>query len=69
MNYKELSQPHLRKIIDYHIEMLSVGAADCFIIHYTDNDQNNYIILVDSGNYNDAESILQHLRETYRYEI
>ena len=68
MNYKELSQPHLRKIVDYHIEMLSVGAADCFIIHYTDNDQNNYIILVDSGNYNDDESILQHLRETYRYE-
>ena len=68
MNYRELSQPHLRKIVDYHIEMLSVGAADCFIIHYKDNDDKNWIILVDSGNYNDADSILQHLRKTYHYD-
>lgn len=68
MNYRELSKPHFRRIVDYHIEMLSVGAADCFIIHYTDSDNNNYIILVDSGNYNDADNILQHLRDTYQYD-
>jgi len=68
MNLRTLNKPQQVKIVDYHIEMLSVGAADCFIIHYTDSNNKNTIILVDSGNYNDADDILQHLRDTYHYE-
>lgn len=55
-------RPH---IIDYHIEMLSVGAADCFIIYYTDCEQQNKLILVDAGNYNDGDKILSHIRKYY----
>ena len=33
----KLKQPQPLRIVDYHIEMLSVGAADCFIIYYTDS--------------------------------
>ena len=32
----KLQQPQPLKIVDYHIEMLSVGAADSFIIYYID---------------------------------
>lgn len=68
MNQRTIEQPKSPKIVDYHIEMLSVGAADCFIIHYTDSDNKNNIILVDSGNYTDADMILDHLRQTYNYK-
>lgn len=66
MNLKSIETKRLC-IEDYHIEMLSVGAADCFIIHYTDSNKANNIILVDSGNYNNADTILSHIRETYKY--
>ena len=36
MNYRELAKPQPLRIVDYHIEMLSVGAADSFIIYYID---------------------------------
>lgn len=39
------------EIKDYHIEMLSVGAADAFIIYIIDKNDNDYIIMIDSGNY------------------
>lgn len=52
-------------ITDYHIEMLSVGAADCFIIYYTDSLQQNKLILVDAGNYSDGDKILSHIRKYY----
>ena len=32
----KLKQPQPLRIVDYHIEMLSVGAADCYIIYYND---------------------------------
>lgn len=34
MNYRESAKPQPLRIVDYHIEMLSVGAADSFIIYY-----------------------------------
>lgn len=56
-------------IIDYHIEMLSVGAADCFIIYYTDSAKQNKLILVDAGNYQDGETILAHIRRYYENPV
>lgn len=35
----KLQQPQPLKIVDYHIEMLSVGAADSFIIYYIDSKE------------------------------
>lgn len=60
-----LKQPQPLRIVDYHIEMLSVGAADCFIIYYTDSDKQNKLILVDSGNYKDGQKIIDHIRKYY----
>jgi beta-lactamase superfamily II metal-dependent hydrolase len=57
------------KIINYEIEMLSVGAADAFIIHFTDDSQVNHLILIDAGNYEDGQMITDHLRKYYTNPI
>lgn len=68
MNLKSIESSKRPQIVDYHIEMLSVGAADCFIIYYRDSNGSNKIILVDSGNYSNAEEILSHIREIYKFD-
>lgn len=61
----KLKQPQPLKIVDYHIEMLSVGAADSFIIYYIDSKGNHKLILVDAGTYNDGQNIINHIRKWY----
>ncbi|HRN20261.1 MAG TPA: MBL fold metallo-hydrolase, partial [Prevotella sp.] len=61
----KLQQPQPLKIVDYHIEMLSVGAADSFIIYYIDSKGNHKLILVDAGTYNDGQNIINHIRKWY----
>ena len=50
---------------DYHIEMLSVGAADAFILYVIDNQDKGHLILIDAGNYNDGDKIIKHIRKYY----
>ena len=47
--------------------MLSVGAADASLIHFFDDEDNNkeYIILVDAGNYDDGKKITNFVRSRY----
>ena len=54
---------------DYHIEMLSVGAADTFILYVIDTQNNGHLILIDAGNYNDGDKIIQHIRKYYNNPI
>jgi len=49
----------------YEIEMLDVNAADAFLIHYIDDKDYSHIIMVDSGNYEDAGKIIRHIRDYY----
>jgi beta-lactamase superfamily II metal-dependent hydrolase len=53
------------KIEKYEIEMLDVKSADAFIIHIVDENDADHIILVDAGNYNDGQKIIDHLRKYY----
>jgi len=53
------------KVLDYHIEMISVGSADAFIIYFKDESQQEHIVLVDSGNYEDGQKITNHLNNYY----
>lgn len=46
------------KIEKCEIEMLNIKSADAFIIHIVDED--DHIILVDAGNYNDGQKIINH---------
>lgn len=69
MSIIRLQRPQPLKIVDYHIEMLSVGATDCFIIYYTDSKEQNKLILVDSGNYTDGQNIIDHIRKYYRNPV
>lgn len=46
----------------YEIEMIDVKAADAFLIHYVEDNGESHIIMVDSGNYDDADKILTHTR-------
>ena len=41
----------------YEIEMIDVKAADAFLIHYVEDNGESHIIMVDSGNYDDADKI------------
>lgn len=48
----------------YEFELLKVGDADAIIIcHHTENE--DFIILVDAGNYSNGKLIKQHLEEHY----
>ena len=49
----------------YEIEMLDVKAADAFLIHYVEDNGTSHIIMVDSGNYEDADKITNHIRKYY----
>jgi beta-lactamase superfamily II metal-dependent hydrolase len=49
----------------YEIEMLDVKAADAFLIHYVEDNGCSHIIMVDSGNYSDADKIIRHIRAYY----
>ena len=56
------------KIINYQVEMLNVGAADCFIIFYTYENNGvsgNRLILIDGGNYSDGEKVIKHINKYY----
>ena len=50
---------------DYHIEMLSVGAADAFILYVIDAQDEEHLILIDAGNYKDGDKIIDHIRKYY----
>lgn len=45
--------------------MIDVKAADAFLIHYVEDDGHSHIIMVDSGNYDDAGKIINHIRAYY----
>jgi glyoxylase-like metal-dependent hydrolase (beta-lactamase superfamily II) len=53
------------KAVNYHIEMLSVGAADAFIIYFEDEIDAGHLVLIDAGNYNDGQTIIDHIRKYY----
>lgn len=57
------------KVTDYHIEMLSVGAADAFIIYFTDDSQINHLVLVDAGKYEDGQNIIDHIIRYYKNPV
>ena len=55
------------KITKYEIDMLDVKSADAFLIHFYDDDDNDkdYIILVDAGNYNNGPTIANFIKNRY----
>ena len=54
----------------YEIDMLDVEDADAFLIHFYDNVNNEYIVLVDAGRYEDGERVSKFIKETYgRYFV
>lgn len=54
------------KVTRYEIDMLNVKAADAFLIHFF-NDENNseYVVLIDGGNYDDGKTIAKFIRNNY----
>lgn len=54
------------KVNKYEIDMLNVGAADAFLIHFFDDDSDNeYVVLIDGGNYSDGKIIAQFIKDNY----
>ena len=55
--------------MNYHIEMLSVGAADAFILYVIDTQGVGHLILIDAGNYKDGDMLVKHIRMYYNNPI
>lgn len=54
------------KVTRYEIDMLDVKAADAILIHFFDDESNNeYIVLIDGGNYEDGGKIAKFIRTHY----
>ena len=56
------------KIDRYEIDMLDVKNADAFLIHFFTEEGNEYIVLVDGGNYDDGDKIIQFIHDNYRQQ-
>lgn len=56
------------RVTKYEIDMLNVGAADSFLIRFFDDEDNNkqYIVLVDAGHYDDGKKIEDFIRNRYQ---
>ena len=39
------------QVTKYEIDMLGVGAADAFLIRFYDENETQYVVLVDAGYY------------------
>lgn len=58
------------KVTKYEIDMLNVGAADTFLIHFFDDNTNyEYIVLIDGGNYGDGSKIAKFVRDNYSQDF
>lgn len=53
------------KVTKYEIDMLDVKAADAFLIHFYDEDNYEYVVLIDGGNYDDGKTIAEFIRNNY----
>ena len=57
------------KITKYEIDMLEVGAADAFLLHFWDDETKyEYVILIDAGNYEDGKKVAKFIREHYNQQ-
>lgn len=58
------------KVDRYEIDMLNVKNADAFLIHLYTVENDEYIVLIDGGNYQDGEKITNFIKNNYgRQEI
>lgn len=62
----------MAEITKFEIDMLSVGAADAFLLHaFIKNPSNGeweYIVLIDAGNEGDGKKILKHIEKYYHQQ-
>lgn len=49
----------------YEIDMLNVKDADAFLIHFFDENESEYVVLVDAGRYEDGKKVADFIRTTY----
>lgn len=53
------------KVTKYEIDMLSVGAADAFLIRFFDEKEEQHVILVDAGYYANGKQIADFVKKRY----
>ena len=56
------------KVTKFEIDMLNVGAADAILIRCFNEQNYEYIILVDAGNKKDGEQITNHIKKYYQQQ-
>lgn len=53
------------KVTKYEIDFLNVGAADASLIRFVDDDDNQYVVLIDAGNYSTGDKIADFIKKRY----
>ena len=53
------------EIAKYEIDMLDVKNADAILIHFFDTSENEYVVLVDGGNYGAGETVAKFIKSNY----
>lgn len=53
------------KVTKYEIDMIDVGAAEAILIHFYDENEKDYVVSIDAGNYKDGETVAKFVREHY----
>lgn len=54
----------------YEIDMLDVEDADAFLIHFLDEKNQEYVVLVDAGRYSDGKMVSDFIKKTYEtYDV
>jgi len=53
------------KITKYEIDVLDVGAADAILIHFFDENDSEYLILIDAGRYADGKKVEEFIWKYY----
>ena len=53
------------QVTKYEIDMLGVGAADAFLIRFYDENETQYVVLVDAGYYDNGKEICEFVVKRY----
>ena len=57
-------------VTKYEIDILDVEAADAILIHFYDDNDQDYIVCIDAGNYSDGKKISDFIKTQYsRFKI
>lgn len=56
-------------ISKYEIDFLNVEDADAILIHFYDENNNNYVVAIDAGRYGDGDMVSKFIKDHYHTRV